>query len=128
MQDVQCYTTYFGMMSKLPRVVVPVSITAFQPKWFGGVGCTSLRPPVAILSAYRNNEITCEQYAEQYRTQVLFRLDAERILFRLQQLVGPHNIPALACFERSGVFCHRHIVAEWFQTYNICCKEWRPEE
>ena len=32
---------------------------------------------------------------------------------------------ALICYEKPTDFCHRHLVADWFNKNGILCEEWR---
>lgn len=59
---------------------------------------------IGIISEEENNRY----YIEQYYLQVLSKLDPEDIYQKLDNSV-------LLCYEETDQFCHRHIVAEWFQ-------------
>lgn len=126
--DIVCYTSYFGMLCKLPSNVVPVCITRHKPRWYDGLCCQSLRPSQLILDAYRINQITQDEYKHMYTQQVLLRLCPARIMNKLQRLVGSGCTPALMCYEKSGQFCHRHIVSDWLTAYGLPCIEWQPQE
>ena len=123
-----CYTTYFGMASKLPSNVVPVCIVRHRPGWYNGLYCASLRPPQMIPDAYKAHQITQDEYRHMYRQQVLLRLYPGIIMNKLQRLVGSGCTPALMCYEKSGQFCHRHIVSDWLTAYGLPCIEWQPQE
>ncbi len=45
---------------------------------------------------------------------LLSELDPDIIWSRLHAIVFPHE-PVLLCFEPPGTFCHRRLVAEWFE-------------
>ena len=49
-------------------------------------------------------------YVEEYYKQVLSKLDPETIYEKLQYSI-------LLCYEDSDKFCHRHIVAAWFELF-----------
>lgn len=112
-------------------------ISVTHPPGFKGVTCEQLYPPKSLLAWYKHNlnEITKKydnaenidtfielrkslqrQYDQSYREDVLYRLD-------------PHNVAAmldgkvLLCWEKSGQFCHRYIVAEWLREHGYKCEE-----
>ena len=86
-----------------------VSIAAKCPHWFTGRQYKKLAPNYYTLLSYKNGEINEEQFTELYYAEVLNNLDAKRVYEEL----GENSV--LLCWEKSGSFCHRHIVAEWLQ-------------
>ena len=44
-------------------------------------------------------------------------------LERIIKNIAAGKVPVLVCFEKDG-FCHRHLIAEWFNSHGIECKEW----
>lgn len=73
-----------------------------------------LAPNESFFRIWRNNigKISTEEnnkyYIEEYYKQILEKLDPEEIYSKLS-----NNI--LLCYEESNQFCHRHIVAAWFE-------------
>jgi len=86
-----------------------VSIAARCPHWFTGRQYKKLAPYYNTLIEYKNGKLTKEQYSECYRTEVLNNLDAKQVYEEL----GEDAV--LLCWEKSGSFCHRHLVAEWLK-------------
>lgn len=72
------------------------------------VSTKNSRHPWWILNAYRENRDK-KQYIRNYQKYVLDHLDAEQVYREL----GDNAI--LCCYERKGEFCHRRLVAAWFQ-------------
>jgi uncharacterized protein (DUF488 family) len=68
---------------------------SFWKKWHDNIG---------IISEEENNRY----YIEEYYKQVLSKLNPEKVYEELD-----HSI--LLCYEDSDEFCHRHIVAAWFE-------------
>lgn len=68
-------------------------------------------------------------YRGRYFTEILGRLDPREVWDQLHQLAAPHE-PVLLCWERldrPGQWCHRRMVAEWFQaTLGHEVQEWSP--
>ncbi len=86
-----------------------VSIAAKCPHWFNGRQYKKLAPNYSLLMAYKNNLINEVEYTEQYYKEVLNNLDARQIYEEL----GEDAV--LLCWEKSGSFCHRHLVADWLR-------------
>jgi len=59
---------------------------------------------IGVISEEENNKY----YIEQYYQQVLSKLNPEEIYDKLKYSI-------LLCYEDNTEFCHRHIVAEWFE-------------
>lgn len=85
-----------------------VSIALKSAREFHGREYRKLAPPWWILSAYRENHDEAE-YVRNYQRHVLDKLNAGLIY----QELGDDAI--LCCYERKGEFCHRRLVAAWFQ-------------
>ncbi len=66
-------------------------------------------------------------YIKHFHEEVLSPLDAQKVYRELCQLAGSSDI-VLLCYEKSGDFCHRHLVAEWFREHEIPCEEWRRKD
>lgn len=61
---------------------------------------------IGKLSEEENNKY----YVEEYWKEVLSKLDPESVYKELN-----HSI--LLCYEKNTDFCHRHIVADWFELF-----------
>lgn len=81
-----------------------VSIANRAPKWFVGKQYKELAPG-NIVWKFRNCDITEEQYTNKYKLQ-LSKLNVQKIG---EELEGK----TLLCWEATGNFCHRMLVAEW---------------
>ena len=82
-----------------------------------------LAPKREFFKTWRHNrglvdEITNnEYYMREFYTQVLKPLNPEEIYEKLDNSI-------LLCYEESNEFCHRHIVAAWFElTLGVTVKE-----
>lgn len=80
-------TCYPKLAPKLP----------FWKKWHENIG---------VISEEDNNKY----YIEEYYKQVLLHLNPENVYKELD-----HSI--LLCYEDNDKFCHRHIVAAWFELF-----------
>ena len=68
---------------------------SFWKTWRGNIG---------KISEEENNRY----YVQEYWTQVLSKLDPEKVFKDLDDSL-------LLCYEPNSKFCHRHIVAAWFE-------------
>lgn len=100
------YTSYFSKGCKIfpDRRLVSISITS--AKNFNGSYARELNPSKELLWAYKNGEINTDQYIEWYTNTVLNKLNPFEIYEKYKGKV-------LCCWEKSGEFCHRHIVMKW---------------
>ena len=119
------YTSYFSKFKGDfggKKYTDGVSIT-LGGHWWKGNKCNELAPTSQILSWWKN--LTPEEqktiakqniYKKLYYRDVLSKLNVHEMYKKLDGKV-------LLCFEKDGDFCHRHIVAEWFNFNNYVCKE-----
>jgi len=98
-------TSYFGKSKDNPNAV---SIACFKPHWFKGRQYSKLAPTVGILERYKYTG-DAKQYVIEYKKYILDKLDPQEVYDEL----GKDSI--LLCFEKSGQFCHRNLVANWFK-------------
>ena len=132
------YTSYFGGLKRLPQNTTPISIAAKTPDWFidkmGGHTYHPLAPKFDLLKGYKSGDIKEAEYVPRYNGQ-LFMLIPQQVLQDLEsylpiqvmngsidKLVNAHI--ALLCYEKPGDFCHRNLVAKWFNDNGIKCEEW----
>lgn len=109
------YTSYFAQFSTLTKAgIMPVSIALVSP-WFHGEKCTYLAPTRKILQFKEEPE----KYTDHFNRLVLAPLDFSEVIEDFKNLSHGKDI-ALLCYERPGVFCHRHLVANWLNAYIEC--------
>lgn len=136
------YTSYFAKIRKMPENVVPVSISQWPPKGYNGLQCKALAPTKDILMEYKDSNETDKErearYNERYINEVLEKLDLKQVISNLQKQIDMDTLDllevdnvwesknlhiALVCFEKSGDFCHRNLVAEKLKEIGIPCRE-----
>jgi uncharacterized protein (DUF488 family) len=98
-------TSYFAKSAKNENAV---SIALKAPIWFTGKDYKKLTPKWWFLKKYKDDGDE-KFYTEQFRKEVLDALDAKQVYNEL----GENAI--LLCWEKTGKFCHRHLVAKWFK-------------
>lgn len=115
-------TSYFANLRNLK---VALSISQYPPKWYDGPQLKMLAPPPSLLKAAHNG-LSHEEYEKQYKRDVLDHLDARDVYDAIIDEYG--DDVALLCFEKPGDFCHRRLVAEWFETeLKVSVPEWEPQ-
>lgn len=116
------YTTYFAKLKYLPDNVVPISICGKAPEFYKGIQFKVLAPKYDFFIKWKQNHDN-EYYIKCFDKQVLSKLDAKQIENRLYELSNGKDV-ALICYEKSEDFCHRHLVAKWFNENEIKCEEY----
>lgn len=115
------YTSYFANASNLPESVARISIALYPPRWFSCARFPKLAPTKEILSRWKENHNEAE-YRLAFAV-MLARLDVKEVAQELSGLANGNDV-VLLCYEKRGDFCHRHLVAEWFRSNGIHCKEY----
>lgn len=121
------YTSYFANVKSLPSEVIPIAICGGVPEWWCGLQYRKLAPKREFFNEWKSSGDN-DYYVKCYYEQVLSHLDPAQVykeLYKFVEYTGSYteNI-ALLCYEKPEDFCHRHLVAEWFNKNGIVCKEW----
>lgn len=103
-------TSYFSNLKNLKN---PLSISIYPPKWYLGPQFKLLAPTQTIIRAYKDLKISDEEYVNEFKKHVLEPLDAFKVHSDLVTKFG--SDVTLLCYEKPGDFCHRRLVAEWFE-------------
>jgi uncharacterized protein (DUF488 family) len=98
-------TSYFAKSAKNSN---SVSIAAKAPDWYNGREYKKLVPKYWFLNKFKEDGDE-KFYIKQYQKEVLSILDARQVYDEL----GENAV--LLCWEKSGKFCHRHLVSNWFK-------------
>lgn len=115
---IKIYTGYFAKISDYEKLgIVPVGIALGSPHFFHGLTYKKLAPKPWMLTKFKTGELSEDEYVENFKNLVLKYLSVEVVKIELEALSEGKDI-VLLCWEATGKFCHRNIVAEW-----IGCKE-----
>lgn len=123
------YTSYFAKMNRLPENVTPIAICAKTPVWYGRkLQYKKLAPKYDFFMEWKTTHDN-EFYTRCFKEQVLNRLDPQQVYKELYELVGDYPPCGrydicLLCYEKPSDFCHRHLVADWFNANGIPCEEY----
>jgi uncharacterized protein (DUF488 family) len=98
-------TSYFAKSAKNENAV---SIAGKAPDWYTGRQYKTLAPKYWFFAKYKKDGDE-KFYIEQYQKEVLETLDAKQVYEEL----GENAV--LLCWEKTGKFCHRHLISNWFK-------------
>ena len=115
------YTGNFAKMKFIEKVgLTPVSIARQPPLWYKGLEYKALAPRAELLQAYRF--IGDKQFYIKQFNQMLDQLNPRLVYQDLLSMVDGIDV-VLLCYEKPTDFCHRHLVADWFNANGIPCQE-----
>lgn len=111
------FTGYFAKLKNYQNAnLTPISIAAKAPIWYKGDEYKKLAPKWSFYSEWKNGSHKGDNdyYIKHFKEEVLDKLDPEQVLKELEGFSGvsEDNI-ILLCYEKTGTFCHRHLVADW---------------
>lgn len=81
---------------------------------YSGKSYLSLAPKESFFKTWKNNREKVDEiennkyYINEFYNQILKQLDPKKVYEELDGSI-------LLCYEESNEFCHRHIVAAWFE-------------
>lgn len=117
------YTTYFNNLENLPDNVIPISICSKAPDWWTGRQYKKLAPKYDFFKKWKENHDNA-YYIACFSGQVLSKLNPTEVIGELFRDIPDGCTIALVCYEKPDEFCHRHLVAEWFQSVGYVVKEY----
>jgi hypothetical protein len=97
----------------LHNVRIPLSISGRAPDFYHGPQDKRLAPKIGFFTEYKAGIIDAEGYTSEFYRLVLNPLDPKQIYEELIKRYG--SDVTLLCYERPGEFCHRRLVAGWFE-------------
>lgn len=136
------YTSYFAKTKELTSNYTSIAIRTIVPSWWKGLTYNKVAPPLRLLQVYKDDN-NVDYYTQRYASQVLDKTSPKRVLREIFQLL-PSEVQrilesetsnwwesseyhiVLLCYEKSGDFCHRHLLAQWLTENGILVKEWNP--
>ena len=112
------YTSYFAKMRRMTpeQQAQCISVARWTPKGVKIPINNMLAPSWKILKAYKEDGDK-EKFTEAYKKYLyLSCLNVDIIARHLQDKI-------LLCYEKPQDFCHRHILADWFNDNGYECEE-----
>lgn len=144
------YTSYYAQLKNFPENYHPIGISQFPPKWYEGAVLKDLAPLPYIINTWNKyaknllpntpDRIKWEEwYNKKFKTEIIDKLNVNEIIEKLCNITNidnnilpiwenPNEHIVLCCFEKSEDFCHRNIIANWFNENNIPCREITKDE
>jgi len=88
---------------------IDVTVKSSQPPW------RYFAPSWDMVRNYKNGNYNEEAYTSRYMNILKYNMEkrADLIIALAEQLAG--RTVTFVCFCRPGAFCHRVLLAEWFQ-------------
>lgn len=112
-------TSYFA---NLKNIDVPLSISQYPPKWYTGERLSMLAPPRELLNDRKKNDLSDEEYTRIFNEH-LSQFDPREMYDAIVEEYG--DDVTLLCYEKPGDFCHRRLVAAWFEKHlDVKVSEW----
>ncbi len=109
-------TSYFGITPKTAAGAIAISL--YLPKGRKYPHYPRLAPTPELLKTYKSPSTAMLFDLERYYTDEffgqLFDLNPKTVWDELHQLANGAE-PVLLCYEKPGEFCHRRLVAKWFE-------------
>lgn len=130
------YTSYFAMIKKFPPNLEPVSISLYPPKGYVGRQIKSLAPSKELLNDYKYGDgsqaekeahyiKSYNNFLQRYVTGDWFKKGITQPGYFPATADGKPiwesetNHVALCCFEKTGDFCHRNLLATHLRNEGI---------
>lgn len=113
-------TSYFAVMRKMDwEKHAPFSIARVTPHWSSPrpMKVPVLMPTEALLSDYKQEKLSWEEYVTRFDSEVLEHLrgEASKVRSALETMASGRE-PVLLCWEKDRTRCHRGLVADWFES------------
>jgi uncharacterized protein YeaO (DUF488 family) len=112
-------TSYFARLRSIDTTrYSPVSIAGKAPDWYSGYEYKVLAPNYDFLTKYKQGEIDADEYTRCFRKEILKPKVAQEIFDRLNDRFSHNGAKevVLLCYEKPTDFCHRRLVAKWFES------------
>ena len=126
------YTSYFAKYtSKCGDLNKAIAITRYKPKWWQGDWMPSLAPSPELLNWWKSLSKE-QQQATGYIVEYTYRFINETLKPlepNISKIASNLEGKVLLCYENLDKdFCHREVVASWFETHGFKCEELEYEE
>ena len=121
------YTSYYAKCRRIPHTITRISIAGKAPAGYRGTEYKVLAPKKEFFMKWKENHDN-NYYIKCFNKRVLSHLNPVEVYNRLEELSCGQDI-VLICYEKSGDFCHRYLVADWLsKNLGIEVKEWTEDE
>lgn len=104
------YTSYYAKCRRIPHTITRISIAGKAPAGYRGIEYKVLAQKKEFFMQWKENHDN-DYYIKCFNEQVLSHLNPVEVYNKLEELSCGQDI-VLICYEKSGDFCHRHLVAD----------------
>ena len=116
------YTSYFGRIKEVPN---PISIARTKPFWTGAIQEMGLLAPSEdLVKDWKFDRISQSDYIKRYNHEINRKFDPDDFKSMFRDWIYSNSC-TLLCWEKSGSFCHRHLLARILIKSGIPCEEWK---
>jgi len=121
------YTTYLYKLKTLSRDTIKLLIMRFQPKininnYNNLYSAKSLSPSQDLLLQYKKDN-DWKNYTNNFINEMKNRKDMIASLIKIKNYLIANNDLILICYEKDYLHCHRYLIAQYLQQFNINWKE-----
>ena len=109
------YTGYYAKLKKYENEgLYPIAISGKVPDFYTEAFWTDFAPRYDMFLEWKSGKIDNSQYTVQYKKWLNF-LDKQEIRDIIKELEDENKTIIFLCYEKSGEFCHRHVLADWLE-------------
>lgn len=109
------YTGYYAKLKKYKENgLYPIAISGKVPDFYTEAFWTDFAPRYDMFLEWKSGKINDSQYTEKYK-EWLDSLDKQEIREVIKELKNEGKTIIFLCYEKTGDFCHRHILADWIE-------------
>lgn len=116
------YTSYYANEKHLPKDIIRISISLYQPRGVLFYRLSQFCPNSSILSEYKSNPNE-QIYTKRFNSEILGKLNKNEVIELINNISNGRDL-VLLCYEKSGSFCHRSLVAKYLRDIGFDCEEW----
>lgn len=109
------YTGYYAKLKKYENEgLYPIAISGKVPDFYTKAYWSDFAPRYDMFLEWKSGKIDNFQYTVQYK-EWLNSLDKQEIRDIIKELEDENKTIIFLCYEKSGEFCHRHVLADWLE-------------
>lgn len=96
--------------------LLPISIALYPPTWYDGLKAYGISPSAELLKKHKNGQIDEESFEKEYFSKLNINVVTSYISSWTDMCNSLNKDGVvLLCFEKSGDFCHRHLLAKFIK-------------
>jgi uncharacterized protein YeaO (DUF488 family) len=109
------YTGYYAKTKKYEELgMLTVAVSGKVPDFYKGLRWIDVAPRWEHYRRWKDGEINDFEYALLYG-EMLKNLDKDSVRNFIKDLLSKSEDVIFLCYEKSGTFCHRHILADYLE-------------